>query len=179
MRWMNAGLTAAVLFSAPVLADDAQQTANTTMRAAMAEQAGTPTTTPHAKAGDASSDAKPQPGAPQARTMKHSPGAQQGPAANQAARLAHQQAAVDGTGQADALHAAMANKAAMNAMSTSMMGGASGTCQAGSDCQNASGMAKMTPGAGMMGGSTGGGAATPGTAGPTTGGGSMPMGGKR
>ena len=179
MRWMNAGLTAAVLFSAPALADDAQQTATTTMRAAMAEQASMPAT-PHAKAGDAPSDAKPQPGTPQAKTMKHSPGAQQGPAADQAARLAHQHATVDGAGQADAMHAAMANKAAMNAMSTSMMGGTTGTCQAGSDCQNAAGMTRtMGPGAGMMGGATSGGAATPGTTGSTTGGSSRPMGGKR
>lgn len=145
MRWMNAGLTAAVLFSAPVLADDA----------------------------------KSQPGTPHAETMKHSTDAQQGPA-DQAATLAHQHATVDGSGRADAMHAAMANKAAMSAMSASMMGGASGTCQAGSDCQNAAGMTRMmATGAGMMNGSTSGGAAMPGTTGPTTGASSMPMGGKR
>jgi hypothetical protein len=175
---MNAGLTAAVFFSAPVFADDAQQTTTTTMREAMAEQASMPTT-PHAKAGDAPADAKAKLDTQQAKAMKHSPGAQH-LAADQAAKLAHQHATLDGTSQADSMQAAMANKAAMNAMSMSMMGGAGGTCQAGSDCQNAAGMTRMMgPGAGMMGGSTSGGSATPGTAGSTTGGSSMPMGGKR
>jgi hypothetical protein len=183
MKWMNAGLTAAVLFSAPVLADDAQQTATTTMREAMAEQASMPAG-PHAKAGDPSSDAKPKPDTQQVTTMKHSPGAQHSLAADQAARQAHQHATVDGTTQADSMHAAMANNAAMGAMRTTMMGGATGTCQGGSDCQNAAGMTRsMSPGAGMMGGSTSGGSttggATPGSPGTTTGGSSTPMGGKR
>ena len=177
---MNAALTAALLFSAPAFADDAQQTATTTMRAAMAEQASMPAA-PHAQGGEASTDAKPKADSQQPKTMKHTAGAQHGVSADQAAKLAHQHATADGTSQADGMHAAMANRAAMNAMSMSMMGGGSGTCRAGSDCQNAAGMTRMGPGAGMMGGSASGGpgTTTSGSPGATVGGTSMPMGGRR
>lgn len=174
---MKSGLTVAVLFSAPVLADDGQQAATTTMHEAMVEQASMPAAR-HAKAGDPSSDAKPKADASQVKTIKHSSGAQHGLAAEQAAKHAPQHATVDGASQADSMHAAMANRAAMNAMSTSMMGGASGTCQTGNDCQNAAGMTRTMSGGGMMGGATSGGA-TSGTPGSTTGGSSMPMGGKQ
>jgi hypothetical protein len=175
MKWMNAGLTVAVLFGAPAFADDAQQAATTTMREAMAEQASMPSAK-HAKAGDPSSEAKSKADARQGKTMKRSPNAQHAGGADQASKLAHQHAAADGATQAE-MHAAMANRAAMHALSTGMMG-PGGTCQTGSDCQNAAGMTRsMSPGAGMTGGATTGG--TMGTSGSTTGGSSMPMAGKR
>src|SRR5512141_749142 len=121
MTWMNAGLTAALLSSAPAFADDAQQTTTTTMRAAMAEQASMPAAR-RAQGGEASTDARPK--AERPKTMERSPGVQHGGAADQAAKLAHQHAMASGTSQAESMHAAMANRAAMNAMSRSMMGGA-------------------------------------------------------
>ncbi len=185
MRWMHAGLTAAVLFGAPVFADDAQQPATKTMREAMAGQASMPAA-PHAKAGDPASEAgKPKADAQQTKAMKHSPSAPHSLPADQAAKQAHQHAGLDASTETDSMHAAMANRAAMSAMGATM-GGASETCQGRSDCQNAAGTMRSTsPGTGLMGGSTSGGptsgSAMPGsgTPGTTTGSGSMPMSGKR
>lgn len=110
--------------------------------------------------------------------MKHSPGTPQANAPDQAAHMAHQHANLDGATQADSMHAAMANKAAMGAMGT-MMGGTNGPCKGGSDWQNAARMMRSVNPGGMMGGSQASGGTSGSSTGGTTSSGSMLMGGGR
>ena len=158
MRWMHAGVAAAALFAGPVLADDAQQTAMQTMHDAMAEQATLPAGS-QGTPGQPSTVAQHRTGSPQdqAQRQQHQ--------ADQAASQAQQHAAMHAS-HAAASHADIANRTAMDgAMGTTM-----GTCQAGSDCQNAAGMMRSRdPSSGAMGGSMMGGGATPGSS-TTTGG---------